>query len=270
MDEIKSLEQKAREIRREIIKMLCEAGSGHPGGSLSCVDIVTCLYFSIMRHDPEWPKWPDRDRFVLSKGHGAPAVYAALALSGYFPRDELKRLRKFNNILQGHPDMLRTPGIDFSTGSLGQGLSGACGMAISGKLDNKDYRVYVILGDGEIQEGQIWEAAMFSAHYKLDNICVFLDNNKFQIDGLVNDVMRIEPIEKKWKAFGWHTIRIDGHNISEIIRASKEASGVKEKPTIVLADTIKGKGVSFMENNNSFHGVAPTKEEAERALKELD
>ncbi|MEW6095563.1 MAG: transketolase [bacterium] len=266
---IQELEGKAKEIRRWIIKMLTEAGSGHPGGSLSCTDIITALYFKIMNHRPNEPKWPERDRFVLSKGHSCPTLYAALALSGYFPTSELMQLRKLDSFLQGHTDMLATPGVEMSSGSLGQGLSVAGGMALAGKLSNKKFTVYVVLGDGEIQEGQIWEAAMACAHYKLDNLCAFLDYNKLQIDGLIAEVMSIEPVVDKFKAFGWHTIEIDGHNMKEIIQATNEAKNTKDKPTMVIAHTIKGKGVSFMEGKVGYHGVAPTKEEEEKALLEL-
>jgi len=266
---ISELEQKAKEIRRWVIKMLAEAGSGHPGGSLSCADIITAIYFKIMKHRPNDPKWPDRDRFVLSKGHACPTLYAALALSGYFPTSELMRLRKLDSFLQGHTDMLATPGVEMSTGSLGQGLSVAGGMALAGKLDNKNFTVYVVLGDGEIQEGQIWEAAMACAHYKLDNLCAFLDYNTLQIDGPVAEVMGIEPVVDKFKAFGWHTIEIDGHKMEEIIQATNEAKNTNGKPTMVVAHTIKGKGVSFMEGKVGYHGVAPTKEEKEKELLEL-
>lgn len=267
---IKELEGKAKEIRRWIIKMLAEAGSGHPGGSLSCTDILTVLYFKIMNHHPNEPKWPDRDRFVLSKGHSCPALYAVLALSGYFPISELMRLRKIDSFLQGHTDMLSTPGVEMSSGSLGQGLSVAGGMALAGKISHKKFRVYVVLGDGETQEGQVWEAAMACAHYKLDNICAFLDFNKLQIDGPSTKVMGIEPIVDKFKAFGWHTIEIDGHNMREIIQAVNEAKNISDKPTMVIAHTIKGKGVSFMEGKVEWHGVAPTKDEAKRAILELE
>jgi transketolase len=267
--EIQELEKKAKEIRKWIIKMLTEAGSGHPGGSLSCADIITALYFKVMKHRPNEPKWEDRDRFVLSKGHSCPALYAALALCGYFSTDELMRLRKIDSFLQGHTDMLATPGIEMSTGSLGQGLSVAGGMALAGKLSKKNFTVYVVLGDGEIQEGQIWEAAMACAHYKLDNICAFLDYNKLQIDGPVAEVMAIEPVVDKFNAFGWHVIEIDGHDMKQIIQATYEAKNISGKPTIIIAHTIKGKGVSFMEGKVNYHGVAPTKDEEKRALLEL-
>lgn len=269
-EKIKELENKAKIIRRHIIKMLVIAGSGHPGGSLSATDILTCLYFSKLRHNPEDPKWQDRDRFIMSKGHCCPLLYACLAESGYFPIEELWTLRKIGSRLQGHPDMVKTPGVEMSTGSLGQGLAVGNGMALAARLDKKDYRVYVLLGDGEIQEGEVWEAAMASAHYKLDNVCAILDHNGLQIDGPNKEVMNPEPILEKWKAFGWNVISIDGHNIREILNALDAAEKMKEKPTIIIARTIKGKGVSFMEDVVDFHGKAPTSEEGERALKELE
>ncbi|TZE81092.1 transketolase [Calorimonas adulescens] len=265
----KELQKIANQIRIDIIEMTYEAQSGHPGGSLSAADILTVLYFHEMRVDPNNPRWEDRDRLVMSKGHATPVWYAALAEKGFIPREEIKTFRKINSRLQGHPNMNDTPGVDMTTGSLGQGLSAANGMAIAGKLDNKDYRVYVILGDGECQEGQIWEAAMTAAHYKLDNLTAILDHNGLQIDGPNKDIMNIEPIEDKWKAFGWHTIRIDGHNIGQIINAIEEAKTTKGKPTIIIADTIKGKGVSFMENQVGWHGTAPNKEQMEKAITEL-
>ncbi|MBU2599539.1 transketolase [bacterium] len=266
---VKELKEIAREIRILIIKMLTKAGSGHTGGSLSVVDLVTALYFKVMKHDPMNPKWPDRDRFILSKGHCVPAQYAALALSGYFDQELLMTLRKFNSSLQGHPDMTKTVGLEISSGSLGQGLSVGGGIALAGKYDRKDYRVYVILGDGEVQEGQVWEAAMSAAHYKLDNLCAFLDYNKLQIDGKVEEVMNINPISDKWRAFGWHSIEIDGNKMEEVLKACQEAKEIKNKPTMIIAHTVKGKGVSFMEGMVNYHGVAPTSEECERALKEL-
>ncbi|MBI4845364.1 MAG: transketolase [Candidatus Omnitrophica bacterium] len=262
------LGEKAKQMRRSIIKMLEKAGSGHPGGSLSSTDIVTCLFFNVMKHDPRNPKWPDRDRFHLSKGHCAPIIYSVLAESGYFPKEELNHLRKLGALLQGHPDV-NIPGIDVASGSLGQGLSVALGMALAGKMDKKEYRVYCLLGDGEIQEGNIWEAAMACAHYKVDNICAVLDFNGFQIDGRVSDVMAIDPVVEKWKSFGWNVISIDGHDIEQILAAFAQARKIKGKPTIIIAKTIKGKDVSFMENVVDFHGRAPTKEEALIALKEL-
>ena len=266
---IKELEEKAKLIRRLIIQMLAEAGSGHPGGSLSATDLITALYFAILRHNPKDPNWPDRDRFHMSKGHCCPLWYAVLAQSGYFSIEKLWTLRQLGSILQGHPDR-RTPGVDVASGSLGQGLSVAVGMNLSAKMDKKSYRVYVLMGDGEIQEGNIWEAAMSASHYKCENLCAILDYNGFQIDGKVNDIMNLEPLVAKWQAFGWHTIEIDGHDMQQILSAYEEAKTIKGKPSIIIAHTIKGKGVSFMENVVDFHGRAPTKEEAEKALKELE
>ena len=269
MKDISFLKEKAKEIRKSIVSMITEAKSGHPGGSLSATDILTALYFSEMNVDPANPKMEGRDRFVLSKGHAAPAIYATLAEKGYFSKDELMTLRKFGSRLQGHPDMKKLPGIEISTGSLGQGLSVANGMALNAKMFNENYRTYVILGDGEIQEGQIWEAAMTAAHYKLDNLCAFLDSNNLQIDGNVSEIMGVEPLDKKWEAFGWNVIKIDGHDFEQILSALDKARECKDKPTMVIAKTIKVKGVSFMENVCGFHGVAPTLEELERALAEL-
>ena len=266
--QIQELEKKARKIRRLIIQMLVKAGSGHPGGSLSSTDLVTCLYFAKLRHNPKNPEWPDRDRFHMSKGHCCPLWYAVLAESGYFKIDELWNLRKLGSILQGHPDW-RTPGVTVASGSLGQGLSVAIGMALAGKLDKKDYRVYCLMGDGEIQEGQIWEAAMAASHYKCDNLCAILDYNCYQIDGKISEVMELEPLVDKWKAFGWHTIKINGHNIKQILQAFDQAEKIKNKPSIIIARTTKGKGVSFMENVVDFHGRAPTPEEGKKALEEL-
>lgn len=268
-NQIKELEKRAKKIRRLIIQMLAKAGSGHPGGSLSAADLITALYFQVARIDPNNPGWPERDRFHMSKGHCCPLWYAALAESGYFPIETLWTLRQLGSILQGHPDR-RTPGVDVASGSLGQGLSVALGMSLAGKIDKKDYRVYVLLGDGEIQEGNIWEAAMAASHYKCDNLCAILDYNGFQIDGRIKDIMDLEPLVDKWQAFGWHTIEIDGHNMRQILEACDEAKTIKNKPTIIIAHTIKGKGVSFMENVVDFHGRAPTKEEAEKALRELE
>lgn len=267
--QIKDLESKAKHIRRLIIQMLAKAGSGHPGGSLSATDLITVLYSNVLRHRPQEPHWADRDRFHLSKGHCCPLWYAVLAESGYFHADKLWTLRQQGSILQGHPDR-RTPGVDVAAGSLGQGLSVALGMSLAGKVDQKDYRVYVLMGDGEIQEGNIWEAAMAAAHFKCDNLCAILDYNGFQIDGAVKDIMNLEPIIAKWQAFGWHTIEINGHDIKEIFSAYEEAKATKGRPSIIIAHTIKGKGVSFMENTVDFHGRSPTKEETEKALKELE
>lgn len=268
-EKIKELEDKAKQIRRLIIQMLAKAGSGHPGGSLSSADLITALYFMILRHNPKEPNWPDRDRFHMSKGHCCPLWYAVLAESGYFPIKELWSLRQLGSILQGHPDT-RTPGVTVASGSLGQGLSVALGMSLAAKMDKKDYRVYCLLGDGEIQEGNIWEAAMAASHYKCDNLCAMLDYNGFQIDGRTKDIMNLEPLVNKWQAFGWYAIEIDGHNIKEILSAYEEAKTIKGRPTIIIARTIKGKGVSFMENVVDFHGRAPTPEEAQKALKELE
>lgn len=267
--DILKLKETAAVIRQDIISMLTESASGHPGGSLSATDIVTALYFSEMKVDPDNPKCEDRDRFVLSKGHAAPVLYAALAEKGFFEKRHLSTLRKVGSILQGHPNMNDTPGVDMSTGSLGQGLSAANGMALAGKLDKKDYRVYVITGDGELEEGQIWEAAMTSAHYKLDNLTVFVDNNHLQIDGKVSEVMNPEPIADKFKAFGWNVIEINGHDFEEIFKAIDAAKSTKGMPTVIIANTVKGKGVSFMENQAGWHGTAPNREQCEQALKEL-
>ena len=266
--EVKVLEEKAKHIRRLIIQMLAKAGSGHPGGSLSLTDIITALYFKQMRHNPKDPQWPERDRFHLSKGHCCPALYAVLAESGYFPMEHLWTLRKLGSILQGHPDR-RTPGVEVASGSLGQGLSVALGMSLAVRIDNRASRVYCAMGDGETQEGNVWEAAMASSHYKSDNLCAIIDYNGFQIDGCTKEIMNLEPMVDKWRSFGWHTIEIDGHNMKEILAAFSEAETIKGKPAIIIAHTVKGKGVSFMENVLEFHGRAPTQEEAEKALKEL-
>ncbi len=265
---VKELEAKAKEIRRLIIEMLAKAGSGHPGGSLSAADLVTALYFNVLRFNSQNPAWPDRDRFHMSKGHCCPLWYAILAQTGYFPKEKLLTLRKLGSILQGHPDRA-TPGVESASGSLGQGLSIALGMSLAAKIDKKDYRVYCLLGDGEVQEGNIWEAAMAASHFKSDNLCAILDFNGCQIDGKCEDIMGLEPLSAKWQAFGWHVIEIDGHNMQEILSAYNQAKTIKGKPTIIIAHTIKGKGVSFMEGVVGFHGRAPTKEEAEQALKEL-
>ncbi len=268
-DKIEELKEIARRVRIHIVKSTHEAGSGHPGGSLSATDILTVLYFSEMKHDPEDPAWEKRDRFVLSKGHAAPALYGVLAEAGYFPTDEMMTLRKLGSRLQGHPDMLKVPGVDASTGSLGQGLSIACGMALAAKIDRRSYRVFAICGDGEVQSGQIWEAAMFASHHKLDNIIVFLDRNQLQIDGSIEDVLSIEPIVSKWRSFGWHTQEINGHDMEEISKAIERANEVDGKPSMIIAHTVKGKGVTFMEGSLSFHGKAANDEQLEIALKEL-
>ncbi len=263
------LKKQAKLVRIEILKMLALAGSGHTGGSLSAADIVTVLYFSKMRHRPDEPNWKERDRFILSKGHAAPLLYAVLAMTGYFNISMLKTLRKLGSPLQGHPCSRVLPGVEISTGSLGQGLSVSNGIAIGMKIDNLSSRVYCLLGDGETQEGQVWEAAMTAAHYRLDNLCAIVDLNGLQIDGPVSKVKGIEPVAPKWSAFGWHVIEIDGHNMEEILNGLDEAEKVKEKPTMIIAHTIKGKGVSFFEGKVEYHGMAPTHEELEKALKEL-
>ncbi len=266
---VAELAEKARVIRRHIIAMLGEAGSGHPGGSLSAADIVTALYFREMRLDPSRPDWPERDRFVLSKGHAAPVLYAALAERGYFPVEELGTLRKLGSRLQGHPDMKKLPGVEMSTGSLGQGLAVANGMALAARLDGRDYRVYALLGDGELQEGQVWEAAMAAAHYALENLVAIVDYNGLQIDGPVSEVMAPEPVPDKWRAFGWHVLEIDGHDMRQILAAFAEARHTRGQPTAIIARTVKGKGVSFMENEVDWHGVAPKGEQIAQALEEL-
>ena len=267
---VQELQKISKKIRVHILNMLSKAGSGHPGGSLSATDLLTALFFCKMNHDSSVPDWVDRDRFVLSKGHACPALYAVLAESGYFDIKELDGLRKFGSILQGHPDMKRVPGIDISSGSLGQGLSVAVGMALSAKVDKKEFRVYAMLGDGEIQEGQIWEAAMAAGHYKTDNLCAILDNNGYQIDGAVSEIMSPNPIPDKWKAFGWHVIAVDGHNMEAILEAYDTAKTLKGKPTIIIAKTIKGKGVSFMEEAPAdWHGSPLPLERADEAIAEI-
>ena len=269
LESIDELEAMAKKLRRHIIEMIGHAGSGHPGGSLSAADIVTCLYFNILRHDPDNPKWVDRDRFILSKGHAAPVLYSALAEAGYISVESLDTLRKINSILQGHADSHHTPGVELTAGSLGQGLSFSIGVALAGRLSSKTYRVYTLLGDGECDEGQVWEAAMAAAHFKVDNLTAIVDNNGLQIDGWNKDVMNLDPFNDKWKAFGWHVIDIDGHSISQILEAFKEAQSIKGKPSVIIAHTIKGKGVSFMENQAGFHGKAPDVEQVKIALEEL-
>ncbi|MBQ3933493.1 MAG: transketolase [Lachnospiraceae bacterium] len=263
------LQKKANEVRQGIVTAVHSAKSGHPGGSLSAADILTYLYFEEMNVDPKDPKKADRDRFVLSKGHIAPALYSVLALKGYFPWEDLKTLRHVGSYLQGHPDMKGTPGVDMSSGSLGQGVSAACGMALSAKLSNEDYRVYAVLGDGEIEEGQVWEAAMFAGHRKLDNLVVVVDNNDLQIDGRVSDVCSPYPIDKKFEAFNFNVICIDAHNFDEIRAAFKAAKECKGKPTAIIAKSIKGKGVSFMEDQAKWHGSAPNDEQYQQAMDEL-
>ena len=266
---IKEIEQISKEIRKNVVTMINAAGSGHPGGSLSAVEIITTLYFYKMRYDPKNPSGEDRDRFILSKGHAAPVLYSAMAEAGYFPSDLLNSLRKTGSALQGHPDKNRLPGIESSSGSLGQGLSFACGVAHAGKIDCKDYRTYVLLGDGECEEGQVWEAAMAAAHHKLDNLTVVLDRNGLQIDGPTEKVMSIEPIADKWASFGWKVFEIDGYDIPEIIDVLDQASEVRHKPSIIIAHTTKGKGVSFMEWAADFHGKSPSQEELNKAITEI-
>jgi len=267
---VEELQEKAKTLRRHIIRMIAASQSGHPGGSLSAVEIITSLYFNVLRHDPKNPQWPDRDRFVLSKGHAAPVLYAALAESGYFPVDELYTLRKMDSRMQGHCDVLITPGIETSSGPLGQGLSFGIGCALAARLDERDYRVYVLLGDGELNEGQVWEAAMAAAHFGTDNLVAIVDRNNIQLDGWTHDIMNTEPLAQKWRSFGWRVTEIAGHDISQVLAAFEKAKTIKGKPTVVIARTVKGKGVSFMENNPDFHGKAPTPEQAEQALKELE
>ena len=266
---IQELKGIAKQARKNVIEQVYGAGSGHPGGALSCIDILTVLYFNQMNINPEEPKMEERDRLVLSKGHACAALYAILAQRGFFPQEELKNFRKFGSNLQGHPDMKKIPGIDMSTGSLGQGLSTACGMALAGKIKKQENKVYCILGDGEIQEGQIWEAAMMAAHYKLDNLCVIIDNNNLQIDGNVEDVMSPYPIDKKFESFGFYVFRVEGNNIEDLIEVFEHAKLIKKQPIAIVANTIKGKGISFMENKAEWHGKAPNEEEYNKAISEL-
>jgi transketolase len=267
--ELLKLEITAVKIRKHVIEMLYCARSGHPGGSLSAVDAIVALYFSHMNHNHKKPKDPNRDRFILSKGHAAPALYATLAESSYFNVKELEKLRKINCMLQGHPVSTYIPGIEASTGSLGHGLSFSNGVALAGKLDEKDYNVYCMMGDGETAEGQVWEAAAVASHYKLDNLTAMIDRNYLQIDGNTEDVLKLESINERWSSFGWHTIEVDGHNIEKILEALKQSNENKNKPTIIILNTTKGKGVSFMENNVDFHGVPPNEMERNLAIEEL-
>ncbi|MBI2872602.1 MAG: transketolase [Chloroflexi bacterium] len=264
----RDLKQVARTLRRNILVSIAAAGSGHPGGSLSAVETLVALYYKVMRHDPSNPRWPERDRFVLSKGHAAPVLYAVLADCGYFPPQELLTLRKLDSRLQGHAHIM-TPGVEMSAGSLGQGLSFGIGQALAARIDGRAYRVYVLLGDGECDEGQVWEAAMSAAHYRLDNLVAVVDRNRIQNDRFTSEVMELEPLAEKWRAFGWSVEEVDGHSIRDILLALKQAQGVKGKPSCIIAHTVKGKGVSFMENNPAFHGKAPTREELRQALEEL-
>jgi transketolase len=259
----------AKQIRRDIIEMIHKAGSGHPGGSLSAADILAVLYFQVMKHDPKNPHWEERDRFYLSKGHACPVLYAALGEAGYFDRAEFLKLRKLGSMLQGHPHRLKTPGVEASSGSLGQGLSLSAGTALGFKMDQRPNRVYCLMGDGEIQEGQVWEAAMAAGHFKLDNLCAIVDYNNLQIDGQVESVMGLAPLAQKWRAFRWHVIDVNGHDVVSLARAFEEAGRTKGLPSLLLARTVKGKGVSFMENQAGWHGKAPSREEFEKAMKEL-
>jgi len=288
------LAQVAKAVRRHIVRMIAEAGSGHPGGSLSCVEILVALYWRILRHNPRDPYWPDRDRFILSKGHAAPALYAVLAQQGYFPLEELWTLRKLGSRLHGHTVMGSPPGVEMTAGSLGQGLSFSLGQALAARLDGRGYRVYCLLGDGECDEGQVWEAAMACAHYQVDNLTAIIDYNRIQNDGFSDysrypgqprpspggwvdpersqtvNIMSLEPLGEKWRAFGWHVLEADGHDLAQLIAALEEAKMRRGRPTVIIAHTVKGKGVSFMENNPAFHGRAPTPEQAEQALRELE
>jgi len=260
----------ARKIRRDIITMIGTAGSGHPGGSLSAVEILVALYFRIMKYDPANPRWEDRDRFILSKGHAAPVLYATLCAAGYLPEEELCTLRKIDSRLQGHPECTRTPGVEMSAGALGQGLSFGVGVALNGRLDARDYYTYVLLGDGECDEGQVWEAAMAGAHWKLDHLIAIVDKNGLQIDGWTKDVMNIDPLDEKFRSFNWHVLQAQGNDIEDMVNALENARRMQGKPTVIIAHTVKGKGVSFMENNPDFHGKAPSAEELKKALKELE
>lgn len=266
---IKDLEDISNDLRCDVLKMIHTAKSGHPGGSLSAADIVTSLYFKVMNIDPASPRWEDRDRFILSKGHTCPIWYAALSRKGYFDRELLWKLREINSPLQGHPDMNKTVGVDMTTGSLGNGLSIGCGMALYAKIFNKSFYTYIVLGDGEIDEGIVWEAAMTASKYKLDNLIAFIDYNHLQLDGTTDEIMPLEPLTDKWKAFNWHVQLIDGHSIKEILKAVDIAKKTKNTPSIIIANTVKGKGVSFMENKCDWHGIAPNDEEYQKAISEI-
>ncbi len=269
MQDVRELEAKALELRHDILNMIYKAGAGHPGGSLSCVELVTALYFHVMRIDPADPDWEDRDRFILSKGHACPTLYAALAERGFFGREVLDTLRQYHSILQGHPDMNKVPGLDMTAGSLGNGLSIGLGMALSGRMKHKDYMTYVLLGDGECQEGMVWEAAMAANHHRLKNLVAIVDVNGVQINGWVNDIMREEPFADKWRSFGWNVIEIDGHDMREVLNALHEARTMRA-PTVILARTVKGKGVSFMEDDCAWHGAAPSAEQLRRAIADIE
>jgi transketolase len=267
--DLQELRQLARELRQTILRTIAHAGSGHPGGSLSMVELLIGLYWHTLRHDPKHPEWPERDLFLLSKGHGCPALYTVLAHRGYFPKEELMTLRRYPTRLQGHPERGSVPGVEIAAGSLGQGLSMANGIALADRLDGRKRRIFCLMGDGEIQEGQVWEAAMTSHHHRLDAVCAIIDANQLQQNGPVKEIQDIEPIADKWRAFGWHAIEINGHDIAQVIKAYDEAETIKGKPQVIVARTVKGKGVSFMELNPAWHGVAPKPDELERALKEL-
>jgi len=267
--DVTSLRRVANELRQDIVRMIAKAGSGHPGGSLSMVELLVGLYWHALRHDPKRPEWPDRDLFLLSKGHGCPALYAVLAFQGYFPREELMTLRRFPTRLQGHPERGSVPGVEMAAGSLGQGLSMANGIALADRLDGRTRRLYCLMGDGEIQEGQVWEAAMTAHHHQLDRVCAIIDANQLQQNGPVKAIQDIEPLADKWRAFGWHAIEIDGHKIEQVLKAYDEARTITGRPQVIVARTVKGKGVSFMELNHAWHGVAPKPDELARALKEL-
>jgi len=266
---VAQLERRAAFVRSDIIQMIHVANAGHPGGSLSATEIVTALYFRVMNIDPRRPDWPDRDRFILSKGHACPVWYAALAERGYFDKQHLHTLRKLNSILQGHPDMNKTPGVDMTAGSLGQGCCAGLGMALAARVNRRDYRVWTVIGDGEMQEGSVWEMAMSAAGFKVDNLTVILDRNRIQNDDFVDNVMPVGLVAEKWQAFGWHVIEIDGHNMAEVVEALEKSRTISGRPTCIVAHTIKGKGVSFMENNPAWHGRAPTAAEAQQALQEI-
>ncbi len=268
MSDLEKLEDLAKKVRIDVLEMTSNAGSGHPGGSMSCVDILVTLYFKILNHKPDYPNGEDRDRFILSKGHAAPALYSVLALRGYISHGDLLGLRSFGSILQGHPNR-KLPGVEVSTGSLGQGLSIATGVALSAKMDHKNYYTYVLLGDGECDEGQIWEAAMFASHHKLDNLIAIVDRNKYQIDDLTENVVSLEPFAQKWKSFGWCVFEVDGNNINELLNCFDQIKPILGKPKVIIAHTIKGKGINFMEGCNAYHGKCLTKDECIQACKQL-
>ena len=268
--DLDAMRRTARHLRAVILRTIANAGSGHPGGSLSMVELLVGLYWYKLRHDPKRPDWPDRDLFLLSKGHGVPALYAVLAEFGYFPKEELMTLRRYPTRLQGHPERWSVPGVEIAAGSLGQGLSMANGIALSDRLDKRSRRIFCLMGDGEVQEGQVWEAAMTAHHHKIDAVCAIIDANQLQQNGPVTQVKDVEPLADKWRAFGWHAIEIDGHDIAQVVRAYDDAAAVRGKPQVIVARTVKGKGVSFMELNHAWHGVAPKPDELERALKELE